>query len=61
MKFFSWVTKYVKESAEWSGARKKTRKQRYKDIYYIKPWGSAPYLYNRERLQNKQLAQQSYD
>lgn len=29
--------------------------------YYIKPWGSAPYLYNRECLQNKQPAQQRYD
>lgn len=29
--------------------------------YYIKPWGSAPYLYNREWLQNKQPAQQRYD
>lgn len=29
--------------------------------YYIKPWGSAPYLYNKECLQNKQPAQQTYD
>lgn len=31
------------------------------ETYYIKPWGSAPYLYNREWLQNKQPAQQRYD